>query len=424
MNENKKALTSIGFTGDLSFSGYFKNCESDDSLFDSGIKDFLNSNDYNVVNFESPVTPCRITKKRRLVHRCGAEALQFVKRNIKNPVLSFANNHMMDYGYIGVIDSIDAANEAGLPFLGIGLNIDDACRYVILGDEVKVGVLAVEYKKYLIATKHYGGPLHESKKDYIKNTIKALKSKVDYVVMVYHGGEEFLHTPMPFTRKQLKKYLDWGCDVVVAHHPHTVQGFEVIGQKAIFYSLGNFVFDTDYQRVMDDTEYGMLLKIDFGKDGFTFSGLPTFIDRENNKVLTGDDLRFFSDINKLNYKKFWSTEAYRQLDVKQRAKDLKEYEQQTRLEKTEAERIRIEQLEMAAELKVSAADKSDEEISDAADAAMTDPDEVEEKEVKNKKTFRNVSKKMYKKLIVKRKDNYKSFVRNVGRTKAKLFYNK
>lgn len=422
MNEKDKALTSVGFTGDLSFSGYFAGCEDDDELLDSGIKGFLDGNDYNIVNFESPVTPCRITTKRRLAHRCGPEALQFVKRNIKNPLLSFANNHMMDYGYIGVIDTMDAASEAELPFIGIGLNIDEACRYVILGDEVKVGVLAVEYKKYRIASKHYGGPLHESKKEYIKNAIKALKPQVDYVVMVYHGGEEFLHTPLPFTRKQLKQYLDWGCDVVVAHHPHTVQGYEIIGQKAIFYSLGNFVFDTDYQRVQDDTEYGMLLKLEFGRYGFSFSGLPTSIDRENHKVLTGSDLRFFKDLGDINYKKFWSTEAYRQLDVKQRAKDLKEFEQQERFERTEAERVRVEQLQMAAELKVSAADRSDEEISDAADAAMTDPDEVVEH--KKKTTFRGFAKSAYKKLIVKHRDNYKSLVRNIGRTKAKIFYKK
>ena len=66
--------------------------------------------------------------------------------------------------------------------------------------------------------------------------------------MVYHGGDEFFHVPMPYIRKQLKGYLDWGCDIVVAHHPHVVQGYEMLGKKAIFYSLGNFIFDTDYQR--------------------------------------------------------------------------------------------------------------------------------------------------------------------------------
>ena len=415
---NEKKMTSVGFTGDLSFSGYFSGCENDDTLLDDGIRAFLAGNDYNIVNFESPVTPCRITKKRRLAHRCGIDALGFVKRNIKNPVLSFANNHMMDYGYIGVIDTMDAADAMELPFVGIGLNVHDACRYVILGDEVKVGILAVEYKKYLIATELYGGPLHESKKDYIKQAIEALRPQVDYVVMVYHGGEEFLHTPMPFTRKQLKAYLDWGCDVVVAHHPHTVQGFEVVGQKAIFYSLGNFIFDTDYQRIMDDTDKGLLLRIEFAKDGFNFSGLPTFIDRENKKVTVGNDLRFFTDIKTENYKKFWSTEALRQLDIKQRAKLLKEKEQSERIEKTESERVRVEQLQMAAELKAAAPDKSDEEISDTAETAPTDTDE----EAKSRASFKKIAKTVYKKVIVKRQENYRSLVRNYGRAKAKIFY--
>ena len=415
---DEKKMTSVGFTGDLSFSGYFLGCENDDTLLDDGIRAFLAGNDYNIINFESPVTPCRITKKRRLAHRCGIDAFGFVKRNIKNPVLSFANNHMMDYGYIGVIDTIDAANAMELPFVGIGLNVHDACRYVILGDEVKVGVLAVEYKKYLIATELYGGPLHESKKDCIKQAIEALKSQVDYVVMVYHGGEEFLHTPLPFTRKQLKTYLDWGCDIVVAHHPHTVQGFEVVGQKAIFYSLGNFVFDTDYQRIMDDTDKGLLLRIEFAKDGFSFSGLPTFIDRDNKKVTVGDDLRFFTDIKTENYKKLWSTEALRQLDIKQRAKLLKEKEQSERIEKTETERVRVEKLQMAAELKAAAPDKSDEEISDASETAPVDPDD----EQKRKLTFRHFAKTVYKKVIVKRQENYRSLVRNYGRAKAKVFY--
>lgn len=418
MDEN--VITSVGFTGDLSFSGYFSGCEYDDGLLDAGIKEFLNGNDYNVINFESPVTPCRITKKRSLAHRCGPEALEFVKRSVNNPVLSFANNHMMDFGYIGVIDTMDAANAADLPFVGIGLDINEACRCVILGDEVRVGVLAVEYKKYLIATEHYGGPLHESKKDHIKAAIEALKKQVDYVVLVYHGGEEFLHTPLPFTRKHLKEYLDWGCDIVVAHHPHTVQGYEIVGRKAIFYSLGNFIFDTDYQRAMDDTENGMLLRIEFAKDGFTFRGLPIFIDRDNRKVLAGSDLRFFTDINACDYKKFWSTEVLRQQDIKQRTKMLRQHEREERIEKTGSERVRTEQLQMAAELRASAPYRSYEERSDTAETAPHDPDD----EGKGKLTVRGALKSIYKTLVTNRQEYCKSLVRNYGRLKAKILYRK
>lgn len=316
----------IGFTGDLSFSAFFKGCYKDKELLDDEIKGFLNSNDYNIINFESPVTPCKITKKKRLAHRSEPEALRFVKENINGPILSFANNHMMDYGKIGMVDSVFSANEYELPYVGAGMNLKDAARTIVLGDEVKVGVLAVQYKNYMIADGRTAGPFHESKKKLIKKRLDELKKNCDYVVMVYHGGDEFVHTPMPYVRKQLKAYLNWGCDVVVAHHPHVVQGYEYVGKKAIFYSLGNFIFDTPYQRAQEDTDKGALLKLVFDKKGFSYETLFTLIDRENKKILTRDSDEFFEDIKTIEYSKFWCLEAARKKVITENAASLKEKE--------------------------------------------------------------------------------------------------
>ena len=75
MNTDNSSSLTIVFTGDLAFSGYFAECCGDDTLLGDGIKSFLGANDYNVINFESPVTPCRITKKKRLAHRSRGERL-------------------------------------------------------------------------------------------------------------------------------------------------------------------------------------------------------------------------------------------------------------------------------------------------------------------------------------------------------------
>lgn len=415
----------IGFSGDLSFSGYFAGCHTDNLLIDDGIKAFLSGNDYNVINFESPVTPCRITKKRRLAHRSGPETLDFVKDNIPNPVLSFANNHMMDFGPIGVVDTIDACKERNIPYLGIGLDVKEAGRYVMLGDEIKVGVLAIEYKKHLIASENAGGPLHESSTDMIKHKLEKLKKRADYIVVVYHGGEEFLHTPMPYTRRQLKKYLSWGADVVVAHHPHVVQGFEPVGDnKMIFYSLGNFVFDTDYQRVQDDTDNGMLLRLSFDKNGFSYETLPTHIDRENKKVSVGSDMRWFSDIRS-GYDRAWSREAYRRADVKARAKQLKEEELSEFAERHESERIRLEAIQAQADIREAMMEASDTElVEEEATEIQTEAEaEAEGAPVQvRKKSVHNTARRLYKKLIVKRKENYKNAVIKLGSLKAKTIY--
>ncbi|MCF0138385.1 MAG: CapA family protein [Oscillospiraceae bacterium] len=412
----EKKIT-VGFTGDLSFSGYFAGRQNDDDVLDGSIKEFLNANDWNVINFESPVTPSRITKKKRLAHRCGGDALDFVSRNIKNPVLSFANNHMMDFGYIGVVDTLDACRERALPCVGIGLDIEEACRYTVLGDGIKVGILAIEYKKYLVAGEANGGPLHESKTEYIKKKLRSMKENVDYAVVVYHGGDEFLHAPMPYIRRQLRRYLSWGADAVVAHHPHVVQGYEYFGGKPVFYSLGNFIFDTDYQRVQEDTENGMLLRLTFTEQGISFDCLPTHIDRENHTVSAGDDMRYFTE---QGGDKFRCLEACRKLDVKARANKLKEEELALRTERMESERARIEALQLRADIReaeLSGAEPEPEEQQDEENTE-TGTEEVREK----KKSLHSVLKKVYKRVVVKRQDNIRAAEIRLCRLRARTIY--
>ncbi len=415
---SKNSLT-VGFSGDLSFSGYFAGHHTDNELFDASVKGFLDANDYNVINFESPVTPCRITKKKRLAHRSPTEALGFVKTNIKNPVLSFANNHMMDYGPIGVVDTIDACKAYDIPYLGIGLNLSEAARYTVLGDEVKVAVLSIQYKKNLIASETNGGPLHESSTEMIRKKIEKMKENADYAVVVYHGGDEFLHTPMPYTRRQLKQYLAWGADVVVAHHPHVVQGFEPVGDnKAIFYCLGNFVFDTDYQRVQQDTDNGILLRLTFTKKGFEYTYMPTHIDKAKGKVTIGSDTKWFKDIRK-GYGKAWSCEARRKAEIMDNAAKLKEREAEALELVKETERVRLEAIENAAELKKAAMEASDAEIAEAEAE-----EETEAEAAKHTYPLYTFNKNLYKALIVNRAQKKKSAVVKIGALKAKILYRK
>lgn len=331
-NTNK---TTIGFTGDFSFSAYFDNAQNRENLIDEKILDFLKDNDANVINFESPITDCRMTRKRRLAHRSSPKSIDFLKEKFKNPVLSLANNHMMDYSYVGLIDTIENLENSQIPFIGAGRNKQEASDYVIVGDEVKVGIFAIQYKDFRIAGTKYAGPLHDKRKETIAETIQELKEKVDYVVLVYHGGDEFLHAPMPYFRKHLRKYLDMGCDLVVSHHPHVVQGYEYFGKKCIFYSLGNFMFDTNYQRAQEDSDRGVIIKLAFTKEGFTFDKIFSRIDRTTNTVKITDNDAYFDNYNEINYSKLWALEAARQKDIKERARLLREKELAEMEEKNE-----------------------------------------------------------------------------------------
>lgn len=316
--------TTIGFTGDVAFSEYTKNIYNEPEKIDKSIYNFFESNDYNIINFESPITLSEVTNKDALAHKSNPDVLKFVKKYFKNPILSLANNHMMDFGKKGLIDSLNFTKNANLKTIGAGHNEDEATDYIILGDDVKVGVLSFQYKDYYIATGNIPGTAHEKHKKLIEKKIKELKKKVDYVVLVYHGGDEFLNAPMPYTRKKIKKFLKYGADIIVCHHPHTVQGYERFKNKIIFYSLGNFIFDTDFQRAQVGTDEGILLRLEFSKDGYSFKEYPIYNNRKSNLLTMVNENNNFRDIKKI-YRKLWKKEANRLEQIKINKKELKNY---------------------------------------------------------------------------------------------------
>lgn len=334
---------SIGFTGDIAFSEYTKNLYKTPEKIDKKIYEFFKSNDYNVLNFESPVTESNLTKKAALTHKSNPGALEFIKKEIKKPILSLANNHMMDFGPKGLLDTLKYVENAKLPYIGAGKNEDEATKYLILGDDVKVGVFSVQYKDYYVASKDKPGPAHNKHFEIVKQKIKELRSKVDWIVMVYHGGEEFINVPMPYTRKLYKKFLKWGVDVVVAHHPHTVQGYEKVKNKMIFYSLGNFVFDTNFQRAQYGTDEGMLISLEFTKTDYKFKNLPIKINREAGTIDKVDKSLYFKDIS-TNYNKLWKTSARKLYKINSNKKELKKYRNQFSISNLYIEKANIEKV--------------------------------------------------------------------------------
>lgn len=320
MKENK---TRIVFTGDISFSGFFSGRENENILSDE-ILEYIKTADCSVVNMESPVTDEEVSRKERLSHRCSGDALDYIVRTFNSPVVSYANNHIMDYGVKGFLDSLNAAEIRGVEYIGAGKNLKKAAEYAVLGDEVRVAVMAVQYKNELTASEEGPGPLHEFEKKLIRKQIRRMKREADYAVIVYHGGNEFLHAPMPYIRRTLKQYISWGCDAVVAHHPHVVQGYEKVGDKMIFYSLGNFIFDTEYQRMQDYTDRGIILGMDFTDKGISWDVKPCVLDRNTMRIKEGEEDPHFTDIADTDYRRLWCRESLRKREVRKRADSLRE----------------------------------------------------------------------------------------------------
>lgn len=272
------------FTGDTVFTGSFEGQETNTGLLSSDVKDFLQTADSCVCDIEGPI--CSDKKITDRVAIRSQPAIHSFLTSIHGDILFLGNNHILDYGQSGLISTLRFADENGYKKFGAGLNIQEASSPLILNSIC--GLLALRYNnKHARASDTECGCLIWDEDNLIKNRIQKIKSECKWCILVIHGGDEFCPMPLPEIRERYLKFLEWGADVIVAHHPHVVQNYEIREDKAIFYSLGNFVFDDNYMRFFPEAKEGVLLKLDIDENNFSWDYLPIFIDGDKKLVLKG-----------------------------------------------------------------------------------------------------------------------------------------
>lgn len=300
-----KRETSLVFTGDIGFDKYMYGKWNDSELLSKDVLDFLHSADHVVVNVEGPIadvpTNTESTGVKQLLHAMDPDATRFLKK-IGADVWNICNNHIMDAGEMGVESTLRYAKECGAKTIGAGMNIHEARTPLIINEAGGIGLFGVGYQRACrVAGEEKAGCYSWSDLEEIQNTINQIKKTCRWCIVVAHAGEEFTPLPSPYTRERYHKYLEMGADIVVAHHPHVPMNYETVGDKIIFYSLGNFVFDTDYQRSQFNTELGLLVKLNFTETSFSYEPLGLEILRGPEKIVEADLPRIFVDVQEDEY---------------------------------------------------------------------------------------------------------------------------
>ena len=283
MNKNK---TSIVFTGDIGFDRYMDKRWEDNDLLSKPVLDFFHSADHVVANVEGALIDAVDDGSRGVFFHSMNPAATKVLQDMHADIWSIGNNHTMDAGKEGVISTRKIAAELGCRTIGAGLNEVEASEPVYLDEAGGIGMFCVSYMNECIpATATEPGIFRWDDLDYIKRRIDEIKARCRWCVIVSHGGEEFTSLPSPYTRDRYLKFLELGADVVVGHHPHVPENYELFDDgKAIFYSLGNFIFDTNYQRVHLYTDLGVLLKLIFTEDKLDFEAMGIQIIRGEERI--------------------------------------------------------------------------------------------------------------------------------------------
>lgn len=291
-------MTQITFTGDIAFSKYFTGMADKEDLLSPAILSFLKDSDHVVANVEGPISDGekKGADAAAPVHASDARCADWLKR-IGADIWNVSNNHVLDCQFSGYLDTCGQAERVGARIFGAGKNVDEARAPIYLEEEGGIGIFSVCYRIAYRATDEKEGTLFWYDDEIIEKTIREIKAKCRYCIVVAHCGEEFSPLAPTYVRDRYHTFLRMGADAVVGHHPHVPQQYERVGKKLIFYSLGNFIFDTDYQRIQAHTDLGVLVKLKIDEEGIGFTHLPFKIERATHTLHPIDTLPVFRHVS-------------------------------------------------------------------------------------------------------------------------------
>lgn len=250
--DNAPAVT-MAFTGDIFFS---------DSLYSyytaNGVAGFLSDkvrkNLYNadlyIADHEFVCSDRGEEAEYQIYTFRAPSNREVIFKEMGADVVTLANNHTLDYGVVALQDTFSLLNDLDIDYVGAGNNLDEALTPVIRevnGKRIAIfGTTRFVPQAFWYATATNPGLLttYESTSYFgmICDAIAKAKKTCDYVLVFTHFGEEKQNTVEPYQQTVAHGYIDHGADLVVACHPHVLQGMEFYKGKPIAYSLGNFLF--------------------------------------------------------------------------------------------------------------------------------------------------------------------------------------
>lgn len=231
----------------LFFAGDFCSKPSTTNItVEKELRNIISNSDISVVNFEVPLKPHGDNFPKENYERFyqNDDAPSFLK-SIGFNLFAIANNHLFDWGNEGYIRTKEELQDTAF---GAG-NYDEAYSVKVVDvNHKKIGFLAVTYNSrrgtFSDVLNHdgYGCAYIDDLK--VNHIIHEKKKELDYLFVLPHAGIEYIDAPIPELIAKYRDFIDWGADAVIASHPHCPQGWEEYQGKPIFYSLGNFFFNS------------------------------------------------------------------------------------------------------------------------------------------------------------------------------------
>lgn len=223
------------FTGDTCFVGVLEHSRFSVDLTDIDYDQLVVNIEQSLYS-EASIDKCTVLSTEQAFER-GI-------KDLKPTHVGLANNHIHDAGLSRITDIISKLAELDVASFGAGENIEQAQRPVELTDTIwLLGCCAVNkptLNNIAVATEDTPG-LMAAEYEVIKSQLE--KNQDKQFILYLHWGAEHILLPHPYTRSLARKLLAHdNLFAIIGMHPHIILPKEVINDKPVYYSLGNFLF--------------------------------------------------------------------------------------------------------------------------------------------------------------------------------------
>lgn len=311
-------MKSISFIGDISLNGKYSILYEENRKPFEAVSKILGDSKLVIGNLECLAKSEQgenLFKKPRL--HTNLETLNYLKQiNLKLTLL--ANNHVYDNLHDGFRKTVHFLKENDINYIGAGFSKEEAQKpFITTIDDQKLCFLNyVTEDTNPNLPDNAGVSLNWFDKNKVIEDIKRYRKLCDQVLLCLHwgGATERGYYPDWEQPAMATELIEAGADLIVGHHAHTLQPYEIYKGKYIFYCLGNFCFDDiQYDGRIYEIERGrntesIILSISFNKSNYGVNIFPI----ENNEMYIVENILILRKLRKRN-KMFQSIRKYRLL---------------------------------------------------------------------------------------------------------------
>jgi poly-gamma-glutamate synthesis protein (capsule biosynthesis protein) len=169
---------------------------------------------------------------------------------------SLANNHVLDWGYAGLTETLNTLKRLNISSAGAGQDLQGAETPAVMQIEGKgrvivfsCGLQSSGIPSSWAASKDRPGvnllrSLSDRTMQHIKEQVKAVRRERDIVVVSIHWGGNWGYNIPPAQRKFAHRLIDdAGVDIIHGHSSHHIKGIEVYKERPVIYGSGDFLND-------------------------------------------------------------------------------------------------------------------------------------------------------------------------------------